>query len=313
METRAHHVLIGSFVLAMLIGLVLTIIWASGSDGDRKYDMYTVYFDTAVTGLSSSGEVRFSGLYVGSVEDIRLDEDDPSRVKVTIQVVEGTPITTNSVATLEVQGLTGVSFIQIIADDTDHTQAGRPLERQEGEDYPVIPSRVTGLQGVFMSAPELLDAGIRLLNQANKLVSDENIQKIVGVIDNVQTVTGGIADRTPEMEEAIVLLRDALATVNNVATNIDNVTRDDLPALIADLRDAAENFETLGGTLNDTVNENRPALAHFTSSALPELSQFAVEARRLAAALGRIAERIEQGPADFIFPPKTPQIEAPAE
>ncbi|MFN3230841.1 MAG: MlaD family protein [Alphaproteobacteria bacterium] len=313
METRAHHVLIGSFVLAMLVGLVLTILWASGSDGDRDYDTYRIYFDTAVTGLSPSGEVRYSGLYVGTVTDIRLDPNNPSRVRVTIEVVEGTPITTNSVATLEVQGLTGVSFVQIIANDSDRATAGAPLEAPEGEDYPVIPSRVTGLQGVFMSAPELLDAGIRLLNQANKIVSDENIQKIVAIIDDIQTVTGGVAGRTPEIEEAIVLLRDALDKANQVALNINSLTEDELPLLIADLRTAAQNFEELGGTLNETVNENRPAIAHFTSSALPELGQFAVEARRLAAALGRIAERIEQGPADFIFPPKTPQIEAPAE
>jgi len=313
METRAHHVLIGSFVLAMLVGLIATILFAAGSGGDREYDTYTVYFDTAVTGLSPAGEVRFNGLYVGSVKDIRLDENDPSRVKVTIEVVEGTPITTNSVATLEVQGLTGVSFVQIIANDKDDGAVGQPLERKEGEEHPVIPSRVSGLQGVFMSAPELLEAGIKLLNQANKLLSDDNITKVNAVIDHIEVATGGVAEKTPELQESIVLARDALKRVNNVAGSLDDVAQNDLPGLIADLRGAAKNFEQLGGTLNDTVDENRPAIAHFTSSTLPELSQFAVEARRLAAALGRIAERSERSPPDFVCPPKTPQIEAPAE
>ncbi|MFM7066341.1 MAG: hypothetical protein ACKO0U_05880, partial [Gammaproteobacteria bacterium] len=85
----------------------------------------------------------------------------------------------------------------------------------------------------------------------------------------------------------------------------------DLPAALADFRKTAKNFEQLSQNLDAMVSENRPAVSNFASTALPELSQFAVEARRAAATLNRVLEKLDQGPADFIFPPKQPQIEAP--
>ncbi|MBI1179408.1 MAG: MCE family protein [Alphaproteobacteria bacterium] len=310
METRAHHVLIGSFVLMMFVGLIAFFFWAAKVDIDKDYDFYTIYFDTPVTGLGKSGEVRFNGLLVGEVRDIAVDPKHTSRVKVTIRVFSNTPINTDTVATLEVMGFTGVSFVQLINDDTDN-KPGKPLTTPEGEEYPVIPSRVTGLQGVFRTAPEVLASAVRVLDQANKLISDENIAKVSSILDHVDTVTGGVAETTPDLKATIAEARQTMERVNRIAGNVETMSSKDLPATMADIRQAAKNFEEVSENLNQMIAENRGPVNNFTSTALPELSQFATEARRAAASLNRVLERLEQSPSDFLFPPKSPQIEAP--
>ncbi|MEN3952112.1 MlaD family protein [Iodidimonas sp. SYSU 1G8] len=310
METRAHHVLIGSFVLMMFVGLIAFFFWAAKVDIDKDYNYYNIYFDTPVTGLGKAGEVRFNGLLVGEVRQIAVDPRKASRVKVTIRVFSNTPVTTDTIATLEVMGFTGVSFVQLINDDKDD-KPGQPLSTPEGEEYPIIPSRITGLQGVFRTAPEVLASAIRVLDQANKLISDENIGKVSRILDNVETTSGGVAAMTPDLQATIAQARDTMERVNRVAANVETMTAQDVPAALADIRKAARNFEQVSDNLNQMIAENRGAVSNFTGTALPEIGQFATEARRAAASLNRVLERIEQSPTDFLFPPKTPQIEAP--
>ncbi len=312
METRANHILVGAFVMLMLAGIVVFIVWAAKIGPQREYDYYTIYFEHAVTGLSRTGEVRFNGIYVGSVRDIKLDPKKPGQVKVNIQVLAGTPINTHSVASLEVPAFTGVSYVQILEDDDEDKEGiSELLPIIEGENYPVIPSQITGLQGLVLTAPELLERGIALLDQANKLFGDENIALVHNILADVEDVTDTIAAQKEDLRRAIILVRSTIERIDRVAETAETIAKDDMPLLIEDIRLAAGNFRKLSENLDATISENRDAVAAFTATALPEISQFVTEARRLAASLTRIAERIESDPAEFIFPPNKPQIEAP--
>ena len=52
METKANHVVIGCFVLAVVAGLFGFVIWLAKIDIDRQVATYDITFDNAVTGLS---------------------------------------------------------------------------------------------------------------------------------------------------------------------------------------------------------------------------------------------------------------------
>jgi len=311
METRAHYVIVGAFVLLMAAGVVGFLFWAAKVGPDREYDYYTINFETAVTGLSTSGSVRFNGIYVGSVYDIELDPDDPGRVRVDIRVFRGTPVTTHSIASLDSMGLTGGTFIQLSELSELEVSISRgPLQIIGDDDYPVIPSQVTGLSGIMLSAPELLAQGIELLARGNRVLSDENIQKIDNILADVETLTNGIAGKTEDIQIAISSLRSTMERVDRIAGSIEEMTDTKLAQLMTDFAQIAQNVKQLTESLDDMVNENRTAITTFTSTALPELSQLATDARRLVAALSRIAEKLDENPANFIFPPKVPEIEA---
>ena len=43
METKANYVAVGAFVLACVIGLVVTILWLAGAQYAQEYSYYQTY------------------------------------------------------------------------------------------------------------------------------------------------------------------------------------------------------------------------------------------------------------------------------
>ena len=70
METRAHHLLIGSFMLAFLVAIVAFVLWLAKTEVDREVARYNIYFSGSVAGLGIGGDVRFNGIKVGSVAEL---------------------------------------------------------------------------------------------------------------------------------------------------------------------------------------------------------------------------------------------------
>ncbi len=113
METRAHHLLIGSFAIGIAVLTVLFLLWIGKAEFNKQYQIYDLRFEGSVSGLSKAADVLYNGIKVGEVVDLKLDEDDPNNVLVRIQVDRMTPVKEDSYASLETQGLTGVAAVLI--------------------------------------------------------------------------------------------------------------------------------------------------------------------------------------------------------
>ena len=81
-----------------------------------------------------ASEVRFAGLPVGKVIGMGLSPAGDGTVRVEIEVRQGTPVRRDSVATLDMQGVTGVAPVGISAGSP-----GQPLLKDDETEVPVIP------------------------------------------------------------------------------------------------------------------------------------------------------------------------------
>ncbi len=187
METRANYVLIGAFTLAGILGTLGLILWLAKVEVDRQFDYYEIRFES-VSGLGAAGAVRYNGLPVGQVLALRLDEDDPSRVRVRIEVDAATPIKTDTVATLEMQGVTGVAYVSLTGGSPDAAL----LEDVSDDEVPVIESQRSAIQSVFQGAPELLEKAIALLEDVREVVSPENKAAVTAILGNLESASGEI-------------------------------------------------------------------------------------------------------------------------
>ena len=97
METRANHVLIGAFTLAIILAAVLFALWAAKYTTEKSYGEYDVVFQEAVTGLSVGSQVLYSGISVGAVRTLSLMKDDPRKVVARIRLNADTPVKTDTV------------------------------------------------------------------------------------------------------------------------------------------------------------------------------------------------------------------------
>lgn len=332
METRANYLLVGSFVLVFMLGLLGFVVWLAKFQFDTQYARYDIVFSQSVTGLGLGSAVRYNGVNVGEVIDIRLDRQRANQVRATIEVVADTPIRENTVATLELQGLTGGLYVLL----TGGSDESPPLEPKEGEDFAVIRAGVSSLEQVLSGAPELLEGATLLLARGNALLNDDNRARIAEILQNVSRLTGTLADQEEEIEavfgEAAETMRNlrktssaveglataleadskglfqqankTLVAAEKLATSLDGNTaalQNDFSALAKDLSRSAETVTGMAGEIQSTVAENRAAINDFTSTGLYELSTFITEARDLLVGLNRVTTEVERDPARFLF------------
>ncbi|PWR19174.1 MlaD family protein [Zavarzinia compransoris] len=295
METRANYLFIGTLTLGLLIGGFIFALWLAGAGRAPAFDRYVIYFSGAIDGLGEGSDVRYNGIKVGSVGRITLDRDDPSRVKVEIEVARGTPVRQDTVAKLESQGITGVAYVQMTAG----TGQSALLEPDPDDPPPVIPSRAGGLAQVIATLPEVLRNSAEILDQAKKFVGPENQESVARTLANIEQVTGAIASKSEEIKQII-------DNVNVVSNSIADAARA-ISGITADARKAMASIEQFAGALRDLVTTNRRSIDEFAAEGLTQFAKFITEARRLVGTLERVAERLESDPSRFLLGTQRPE------
>ena len=322
METKASYLLIGGFVLAVIAGIFVFIIWLAKVEIDREFAYYHIDFEGSVAGLTTGSDALYNGIPVGSVTLIELHPDDPSRVRVKIEVARMTPISQDSVASLEIKGITGISQVQITGGSLDSP----PIEVGPDQELPVIASKPSPFQELFAGAPEAINRFIVLMDRAARLLDADNRR---AVAENVRTVTATFATREDKIGQLIDDLeassgdmREAAASVNRIATRadglidsvdetlavargsmagVDELLDSDIRLLVADARKTAQSLDQAGVQFAELVAENRGPINEFSSEGLFELARLITEMRDLTENLTRLAAQIESDPARFLF------------
>ncbi|MBO9399643.1 MlaD family protein [Shimia sp. R9_3] len=282
METRANYLLIGVFALVGLIGSFLFVFWLAKVDLERQYAYYDVLFDN-VSGLGMAGGVRYNGLPVGQVVMLELDDEDPSRVRVRIEVGADTPVKTDTIAKLQGQGVTGVSFVAL---------SGGTPEAQALPQFGEIPTEASALQSVVESAPELMGKAIELLERLQSVVSDENTEAVTSLLENLSSASGRL-DRT--LSEFETLSTDVGSAAREIAaftgrleqlSDTAEETLEEATTTLGSIRVAADRTE---GTLRNAES------AFGTADALmkDQLSDFITRGADAAAALEGVVTVLE--------------------
>jgi phospholipid/cholesterol/gamma-HCH transport system substrate-binding protein len=297
METKVNYAAVGLFVIVLVAALVATILWiASGGALQKHYDHYLAIEEESVAGLNLNAAVKFNGVDVGKVHDIRLDPADPNKVTLEFAIERGTPIKTDTVAVLKTQGLTGIAYVEL----SGSTAAAPPLHAAPGERYPVIrttPSLAARLENVLSTALAKLDT---TSNNINALLSVENLESVKSTLANISAVTQAVAAR-----------KDALnAGIASAAQTFDNTARAtaDLSPLIERIGRSADALEKMGNeaalasaNAGKTVDSVGADIKRFTADSLPEVQRLLGEMSVLAASLRRLSEKIEGSPGGLLM------------
>jgi len=306
METRANYAAVGAFVLAVLIAIVVVTLWLARVEFRSEFTYYDIYFTGSVTGLAQGSEVRYNGIRVGRVTEIRIDPQNLQQVRVTVELDQTALIKADAVASLEFQGLAGTSYIEI----SGGSQKAPPLEVRPGQRYPVIASQQSGLQRVFASAPEVLARLLDIADRLNAILDERNRAAIAETLENLRRLTAVASARAGDLDSVIADAATAMHELSNTLSVADQ-TLVELRQLIGEKGDARGALQAIEGAsrkldklttdLDALVQENRPPLRDFTQRSLNELNQLMVDARALVGELTRLSEEIERDPARFLF------------
>jgi len=301
METRANYLLIGAFTLfGILLGFGF-LLWLAKVEVDRQYAYYDVLFDN-VSGLSDAGDVRYNGLPVGQVVALDLDPQDPSKVRVRLEVAAETPVKTDTIATLQSQGVTGVSFVGLSGGSSDADNL--PPDS-------VIRSEKSAFQSVLDGAPELLQKSVLLLEDINDVVNAENREAVGQILENLASASGRL-DRS--LEDFETLSDDLSAAAGEVAGFADRlgalsdtaeVTLTTATETLTSARSAIERSESVIDTARETLTSMDAAFASANTLIEGDLAEFIPQGTATAAAIDTTLATLQPLAADTLASAQT--------
>lgn len=306
METKVNYTLVGLFVLLLGAALVAGILWLSAGGSYRKaYDIYLAYTGESVSGLNFEAPVKYRGVEVGRVKRISLDQGE--RVRLELEIERGTPIRTNTVAVLRMQGLTGVAYVEL----DGGTREAPLLEARDGKKYPVIETGPSLLTRVDTAATDALASLERISTSINATLDEGNRQSFKKLLADLATLSGALVARKDAIES---VLQGAARTAENSAR-----ASAELPRLIERMDAGAQALEKMGndvsrlgaqtGKLVDNANDG---VSRAKDQLLPELEHTLAEVRELSAVLKQLGNALGNNP-DMLLLGRQPPAPGPGE
>ena len=295
MEPRAHHVLIGLFTVLMVAGALGFALWLSKASSDQELNDYDVIFTEAVSGLSQGSAVQYSGIKVGDVISLRLDPQDPRKVRAHIRVNANTPIKEDTRARLSITGITGASLIQLHSGSPES-----PMLISKSDQRAEIIADRSPLSRLMSNGEDLVLSVTRLLNRANQLFSRDNIGRISRTLENIEQTSASVAEQRDELRTALQQMSTASQEAANLMRNANQLlsgqgreAMDSANRLLTSLERSSSNVERL-------LSDNRAALDGGMQG-IGELGPTIVELRETLSALRSFARRLEEDPAGYLL------------
>lgn len=297
METKVNYAIVGLFVLVLATALIGGILWLSaGKQYHKSYDVYLTYMRESVSGLNLNAPVKYRGVDVGNVREIGLDPGNPEQVRLELDIERGTPVKTDTVAVLRVQGLTGIAYVELAGGSRD----APPLKAAGEQKYPVIKTGPSLLARLDTALTDVVASLNRTAANVNAVLDEDNRNSLKRALSDLATLSHTLARRSGTIDAGVA---DAAQTLQNTAR-----VSAELPKLLERIGRSADAVDKLAadiGRTNTTAAETlqgvRADVRRFTGESLPELEKTLAEVRALTASAQRVARELEQRPNALLY------------
>ncbi|RLC47432.1 MAG: hypothetical protein DRH57_04060 [Candidatus Cloacimonadota bacterium] len=268
MKSKSQRIRLGIFITISSSILIIVIALITGSKLLQKRDIYYIaYKDVSISGLEIGNSVKYHGIRVGRIDDIKIDPKDITRVIITISVEENTPIKEDVEAIVSIIGITGLKLIELTggSNEAELLKPGSFIKPGKS-----TMANITGKAEIISEKIEIIannlseitggenkDKFIELINRINitlkqvNIILAENREPIKSTIDNVQ-----------QFSEQLNILGAStnriLVSLDTVMINISEISKDLNQADIADLL----------SNINQTVREIDRTFTHIDMTVL---------------------------------------------
>ena len=310
MDRDANFVAVGAFVMVVLAMAAVFVLWYTNTHERREYQRYEVYFAGSVSGLNEGSTVRYLGVNVGKVARIHLDPRAADRVEALIDVEKATPVTAETRARLQMQGVTGLLFI-----DLSQTHNGSAVGPEvPSQEFPVIRSVPSDFDLFVSGLPDLVTDATRVTRRLNLLLADDNLTAMRAALANVRAATEPLPQASRDAARLIAELRTAVAAAQDVAVGARRLVataEPEIGAAAKQLRAVADHLAAVATRVDALLARHEPELDLLTGRGLVELQQLLRESRDAAAEVRELAHGLREEPSRLLYERPIPGVEIP--
>lgn len=290
MESKFSYTVIGAFVLLLGAALIGIVFWLyAGGQYEHRTNNYYAFFDESVTGLNANAPVRYRGVAVGRVAKIGLAPDGSGRVQLELTLDASAPIKQDTVATLRMQGLTGLAQVELSGGSLDSP----PLTAKPPHKYPVIATQPSLMTRLDTAVTGVLTNLNKTAENVNALTDAEMRGSLKRAFANVEMTTRVLAEQMPVLQAT---LKSAAATSDEVGKLAKRLNQ-----TAGAVEKMADDIAKTSGATRGAMEDARGGLNQFSGQTLPEVNALVVEMRDLAGSLKRVSGELQQDPSALVF------------
>lgn len=290
----------GFFTIGLLVAAMLIAIWF-GRDKIQRTP-YEIATRMSVAGLNLQAAVRYKGIKVGNITDIRFSADTPGLILIRIEVSPDTPITQSTFATLGYQGVTGIAYVQL----DDNGVHPVPLAAT-GTGLPRIPLKPGLMQDLEQRGTAILTQVEELTKRMNGMLDSDKQKSVTAAIDNFNQAAIKWQKLPDKLEPTLAKL-PAMADQSQHTLNSLKVLGDDAGKLSRNLNGLVTTMQAPDGPLMKLTQSADQISDGLSYDTLPKVDAFAADARTTFKNINRAVDKINDRPQSLLFgsPPVVP-------
>ena len=263
---------VGAFVVLCAFILTATVYYVSYARFKGARVPFKTYLRDA-GGMQPGTQVLFGGITVGKVTSVQPDKVDPTRIQISLDVTQGTPLNAKSVAEVGSVSLMSDPALTITtgSNDAPRLHPGGVIRSEETVSLDELQRKVatladsaqTTLTEVGTDLNNITGDTRHLLANLNDVTGSTNRKHLSGILANSDTMVAQLSPQINQISEKVNGLMDKLGpTVDNVNATVSNTNatitalRGPTQADLAELQKALEQTRGLINNLQVLVRAN---------------------------------------------------------
>ena len=202
MKTRTQKFRLGVFISISSLILIGLVVFFTAQQFFEKSDTYYVsYQDVSVSGLEVGSPVKYLGVKVGTISDIKIDPDDVNSIIVELKLDPTTPVKRDTKANIVARGITGLKTIEI----RGGSNKAKPLDEGKFiESGSSVTAEITGKAEIIAEKAE------RVINNLQKFSSPENMEKFTEAAEEITSFVQRAELTMARVDTLVIENRDTL-------------------------------------------------------------------------------------------------------
>ena len=308
MNNRVNYTLIGFLVLfgfSLMFGFAY---WLLRPSSDNETTRYNIHFDESVLGLNIDSPVKYRGITVGKVIELKINPKNTEQVEVLIDILKSTPIKSDTIAKLTSQGITGLSYINLSLGNN----GAPPLVAKEGEKYPIIKTQPSFFERFEKSLGTVSTKLSKTLSGTEKLLNDENQKQITLILKR----SAVFMDKMQKIldDESIKHFHSSMKNLDSASRKLDVMMpkidmfldksmkwEDKISASFASIMNSYLGIRSSMDEIKRAVSSGEFNFKEIASDTLPTLNNTLLEMQQLMIKLENTLEQYDRSPSDILY------------
>jgi phospholipid/cholesterol/gamma-HCH transport system substrate-binding protein len=314
---------VGVFMIAGIVIATVVVIFVGASTYLRPGRLYSTFYNESIQGLSKDSPVKYRGVSIGQVHDIRIAKGT-QLVEVLLRIETEWEPDATIVAQLKSIGITGIMYVEMDVRQPDE-KVLYPAPDYKTE-YPVIPTKSSDIEQLLTGIEELVQQvkgtdlhGVSLgmkdtIGTINQTIQDAQVKKLSdGLETAILQANQLLAD--PKLRQLLITAENTGAHLNSFSEKADSVTsrietliaanETDVSAAIHELRDTMEQAGLLIKSGTRTMNQAEESIARIEENLVRTINHL----ESVSESLKTLTDRSASQPSLLFFAAPMPDKE----